>query len=284
MNKSTLLLGAHLSTAGGLHRSIKTAQELNCTAIQIFTHSNRQWAFKLPLLDAVEEFIAAKNNSTVKTIIVHASYLMNPASPDKDSRNRAVKMLKMELQTCSILEIPYLVLHPGSRLESATKVALSNCADSINYSLEKNEGAKILIENMAGQGSTIGSKLEELQEIYYHIEQKERVGFCFDTCHAFAAGYIFTTEESYGSFWKEFDTLLDIRKLHAIHINDSLKPLGSNVDRHAHIGKGRIDLKAFELIMNDERFNNTAKILETPKGQGLEEDSMNLSKLISLIK
>ncbi len=285
MNKlSKPLLGVHVSVAGGLFNAIKIAQELDCTAVQIFTHSNRQWEFKLPTHEAAKEFIEAQNDSSVKTVVVHASYLMNPASPQEESRKKAVRMLKMELQACALLKIPYLVLHPGSRLDSDLKTALKNSADTINQALETAGNSKILLENMAGQGSVIGSKLEELQEIYHHIEQKERVAFCFDTCHGFAAGYNFTTQEDYATFWKRFDILLDIKKLHVIHVNDSLKPFDSHVDRHTDIGKGKIGTDAFRLIMNDERFKNVAKILETPKGLGLQEDKENLSLLLSLIK
>ncbi len=285
MNKlSKPLLGVHISVAGGLYHAINTAQELDCTAVQIFTHSNRQWEFKLPTQEAVKEFIDAQKNSSVETVVVHASYLMNPASPEQPSRKKALHMLKMELQVCSLLKVPYLVLHPGSRLDSELKTALKNCADTINQALEITGNAKILLENMAGQGSVIGSTLEELQEIYHHIEQKGRVGFCFDTCHGFAAGYDFTTQEAYTTFWKKFDNLLDIKKLHVIHVNDSLKPFESRVDRHTDIGKGKITLEAFKLIMNDEKFKKVAKILETPKGLGLEEDKENLSLLRSLIR
>jgi deoxyribonuclease-4 len=288
MNKSSKpLLGAHLSVAGGLHNAIHLAQELDCTAVQIFTHSNRQWAFKLPTLEAAQEFINAQKASSVQTVVVHASYLMNPASPEESSRKKAVHMLKMELEACALLKIPYLVLHPGSRLDSELKTALSNCAQTINQALAQDDtgSTKILIENMAGQGSVIGSTLEELQEIYHHITHKDRVGFCFDTCHAFAAGYDFaTTQEAYVAFWKKFDALLGREKLHVIHVNDSLKPLGSRVDRHTDIGKGKIAVDAFSYIMNDDEFRKVAKIIETPKGLGLEEDKKNLDLLRSLIK
>lgn len=284
MNKlSKPLLGVHTSIAGGLAKAIQSGQELDCTAIQIFTHSNRQWGFKLPEQESVKEFIEAQKNSSIETVIVHASYLMNPSSPEQESRKRALHMLKQELQTCTMLDIPYLVLHPGSRLDSELKTALKLSAQTINHALETAGETKILLENMAGQGSSIGSTLEELQEIYHHIEQKDRVGFCFDTCHGFAAGYDFTTQEGYATFWKKFDNLLDIKKLHVIHVNDSLKGLNAHVDRHADIGKGKINIEAFKLIMNDARFKNVAKILETPKGLGLQEDRENLSLLRSLI-
>lgn len=284
MAKQSPILGGHLSIAGGFHYALYAAKELSCTAVQIFTHSNRQWAFNLPSEQEALNFTTAQEKLCIKTVIAHATYLINPASPNKESRCRAIDMLKMELRACALLKIPYLVVHPGSRLEAPLEDSLRYCADSINYALEKNENIKILIENMAGQGSVVGSKLEELQQIHDAIEQKDRVGYCFDTCHGFAAGYDFTTKETYATFWNFFDTLLGIEKLHVIHVNDSLKSLGSHIDRHADIGNGKIPLEAFRLIMNDEKFSAIAKIIETPKGIGLEKEHKNLSVLRSLIK
>lgn len=284
IKQGSLLLGAHVSTAGGLYRAITEGQELNCNAIQIFTHSSRQWTFK-PLADnVIKDFIQAQKNSLIKTVVVHASYLMNPASPEEESRKKSEALLKLELQACEILNIPYLVLHPGSRLTSDITTGLRHCADTIQNALQTTKNVKILIENMAGQGSAIGSTLEELQEIYSHIDDKNRVGFCFDTCHAFAAGYDITSSLGYMNFWKKFDATLGIDNLQVIHMNDSLKPQGSHVDRHTHIGQGKIGIDAFNLIMNDERFSRVCKILETPKGQGLDDDIKNLELLKSLIK
>jgi deoxyribonuclease-4 len=284
MAKSSPLLGTHVSVAGGLYKAIAHGQELNCSAIQIFTHSSRQWAFKPLEKDSIHAFIKAQENSDVQTVVVHASYLMNPASPEPSTRKKSLDMLRSELEACEALKIPYLVLHPGARLESDLATALKNCAETINAALKTTHHVKILLENMAGQGTIVGSSLEELQEIYLHIEEKHRVGFCFDTCHAFASGYDFTTQESYKTFWQRFDDLLGIEKLHAIHMNDSIKAFGSRVDRHADIGSGKIGLHAFELIMNDTRFKDCAKILETPKGEGTQEDQKNLNLLRSLIK
>lgn len=288
MTKSSLLpspiLGAHVSIAGGLHHAINQGEQLQCTAIQIFTHSSRQWGFKPLAHDAIKMFIDAQKNSNIETVVVHASYLMNPASPEAANRHKAAALLKLELQACEQLKIPYLVLHPGARLTSDLSDGLRNCAETINTALSTVPGnTKILLENMAGQGSTICSRLEELQGVYNLIEDKSRVGFCFDTCHGFAAGYDFITQATYDAFWRNFDDILGIKKLHVLHMNDSLKPFDAHVDRHADIGKGKIGELAFSLIMNDKRFDHVAKIIETPKGDGLKEDLANLALLRSFI-
>lgn len=285
MTKSSYpLIGAHVSIAGGIHRAIDTGIELGCTAIQIFTHSNRQWSFKPIQQEAADLFIKEQKNSPIEMVVAHATYLMNLASPNSASRLKAILMLEMELQACEILKIPYLVIHPGSHLESDMKDALYNCAQSINVALDNDGATKILIENMAGQGSVIGSSLEQLSEIYRQIHHKDRVGFCFDTCHAFAAGYDFTTSTTYENFWKHFDSVLGIEKLHCIHMNDSIKPLNARVDRHTNIGEGKIGLEAFSLLMSDEQLKHIPKILETPKGDELENDRINIRLLKSLIK
>ena len=152
----------------------------------------------------------------------------------RQSRNKAVALLIKELAACKTLEIPYLVLHPGARLSASLDEGLTYCAQTINEALAADNGTtKILIENMAGQGSTIGSTLEELQGIYHHVHHKKRVGFCFDTCHGFAAGYSFTAQPDYHAFWGTFDRLLGMENLHAIHLNDRSSPQKSHVDRHA---------------------------------------------------
>ncbi len=278
------LLGAHVSVAGGLANAFDQAQALECNVVQFFTHSSRQWLFNPLDKKVVADFIKAQQDGSVQTV-VHASYLMNPASPEASVRKKSEDLLIRELQACHELKVPYLVLHPGARLNSDLTQGLAHCSETINRTLDQDNGkTKIALENMAGQGTVIASKLEELAEIYEKIEQKERVGFCFDTCHAFSAGYDFTTQAAYETFWQEFDKILSIKKLYVIHINDSLKKINSHIDRHASIGLGSIGIEAFNFLMNDDRFTRIAKIIETPKGDGLEEDKKNLLKLKSFIK
>jgi deoxyribonuclease-4 len=279
-----LLLGAHLSIAGGFERALFSAQQIGATCVQIFTHSNRQWRMKNITELEIARFRDARVQTGVNHIVVHASYLINIASPNENTRMQSIKTLIEELKRCDELGIDYLVLHPGSSLTAPIEVGIANLAAGINEALETYASkATILLENMAGQGSAIGTKLEQLAQIRGNITHKQRVGFCFDTCHAFAAGYDFTTPEKYTAFWQRFDAILGLRNLKTIHINDSKTACGSNVDRHTHIGEGTLGLEAFRLLMNDPNFFAIPKIIETPKEDDLQEDIKNLNTLKGLL-
>lgn len=282
------LLGTHILMENGIAGTFNTAIELGCTCMQIFTHSNRQWAFTLPKSAVVDAFLEAKEHALklgMRQVVSHASYLINISSPDTITRKKSRELLQKELECCELLDIPYLVLHPGSRLGASVEEGAKNCAAELSWALEKVSGrTMILLENMAGQGTTMCSNLEELSLIYQHSEHKNRVGFCIDTCHLHAAGYDITTTQKYTAFWKQFDAILGLKKLHVIHMNDSLKPLGSHADRHTHIGQGTLTEHPFKLIMQDKNFVDIAKILETPKGDNLMADKINLSLLQSFLR
>lgn len=283
-DKSKLLLGAHISIAGGFEKSIERGASIQCTAIQIFTKSNRQWHAKPLKKEEIEAFLQVrKETPRIQSVVAHASYLINLAAPDKTIEEKSKESLLIELERCKLLEIPYLVLHPGAYGTSKLEVGIAKIAQNLNYIFDQHNGTtQILLENTAGQGSVIGSTFEQLAEIYHKIEKKDAIGFCFDTCHAFAAGYDFSMQESYEHVWHTFDTTLGINNLKTIHMNDSKKERGSNVDRHADIGKGNIGLEAFRLMMNDHRFFAIPKILETPK-ETLEDDKKNLTILKELL-
>lgn len=265
MTHNKLLLGGHVSISGGIHKAIDQGESISCTAIQIFTKSNRQWNSK-PISDEDAKLFKSKlKNSTIKFVIAHASYLINIASTDKITRIKSCLALKNELERCDQLGIKYLVLHPGSRGAGDQKESLKNVADSINdIYLNNNIKTTVLLEIMSGQGTSIASKFEQLAEICNQIQFKNSIGICFDTCHAFASGYDFITKETYDEMWKQFDTLIGLNLLKAIHINDSKKGLGSKVDRHEFLSKGKIGETAFKLLFNDPRFLNVIKILEVP--------------------
>ena len=263
--KTPLLLGAHMSISGGFEKAIERGESIGCTAIQIFVKSNRQWAAQPISEDQIEKFHTAAKDSTILAIVAHASYLINLAATTKEAFTKSVHALAIELKRCEQLGIHYLVLHPGSRLSLDLKDALAQIAAGIDQALEQSPGkTMILIENMAGQGSSVGSRFEELAAIRAASHHKTKVGFCLDTCHAFAAGYDLRTPETYKATWKEFDTIIGLEHLKAIHLNDSKKELGSRVDRHANIGKGTMGLESFSLIMNDKNLTWVPKILETP--------------------
>lgn len=262
--KSTLL-GAHMSISGGLERAILMAQDLGCNCLQLFTHSNRQWNVAPISQEQIVAFEAARKKTGITAVVAHASYLVNLASSKKHVRLLSQKTVIQELERCEALKIPYLVLHPGALVGQTPEEGITHVVAALNEALQQVPGkSMLLLEIMAGQGSVLGSTLEELAAIRKRISHKKRVGFCFDTCHAFAAGYDFTTPQSYKEFWLRFDTVLGLEHLKVIHLNDSKGKLGSHLDRHANIGKGELGLEAFRLLMNDARFTATPKILETP--------------------
>ncbi len=279
--KHTLLLGAHMSIAGGLEHAIFAGESIGCTAIQIFTHSNRQWHMKPLTEEAINLFKEAKTKSPlIKSVVVHASYLLNIGSHDKQIREKSQKALREELIRCEQLSIPYLIIHPGSSGTGDVTESINYIAEQLSKTFNEVPGkSKILLENMAGQGSAVAATFEQLEAIRQKSEHRSRIGICFDTCHAFAAGYNFSTEQHYEQLWQNFDDIIGLNNLHAIHINDSKKECGSRVDRHEHIGKGKIGLEAFRLLMNDPRFFGVPKILETPKEHDLKEDIENLEIL-----
>lgn len=284
MKKHELLLGAHMSIAGGLHNALTAGESIDCTAIQLFTHSNRQWALKPLTAQEIERYLDCLKDSPIQIVIAHASYLLNIGSPNIATRTRSTQALIEELERCQHLKIPYLVLHPGAALTSSPEECMQHISDQINQVLEAVPGnSMILLENAAGQGSTVGSTFEQLAQIRKNIHHKTRIGICFDTCHAFVAGYNFSTRKSYTEMWDQFDTIIGLEHLKVIHLNDSKKGLNSHVDRHDHIGAGKIGLEAFKLIMNDIRFSKIPKILETPKDKNLEHDIENLTTLKNLL-
>lgn len=282
-------LGAHLSIIGWFNKVVKDAESIGCTALQVFLHSNRQWAMKSLTAEQIKEYKAVIPSSPITYVLVHASYLINLGSHEKNIRSRSLEMLKKEVNQCQELGIPYLVLHPGNATGTTTQESLELIAQGINETLSTLPGkTAILIENMAGQGKVCGSSLEELHIILQAIENKKRTGICFDTCHGFAAGYNFTQPKEYNSFWKLFDETIGLHFLKAFHLNDSKKELGSRVDRHEQIGKGKIGIEAFRLIMNDDRFKELPKILETPY-ENYAKDALrlyahNIALLRSLVK
>ena len=285
INKKNPLLGAHMSIAGGVKNALIAGESIGCTAIQIFTASNRQWSFKTIDKSAVQEFIKQQQQSSIQIVASHASYLINLGSPKKDIVEKSRQALAAELARCEQLAIPYAVVHPGACLGTDETECLDRIADNISLVLEESPGkCMILLENTAGQGSNVGYTFEQLGYIRAHVKEKKRVGICFDTCHACAAGYSFNTQADYQKMWHDFDNFVGIENLKIIHLNDSMKPCGSRVDRHEHIGKGTIGLEAFRYIMNDDIFVEIPKILETPKEKDLKDDKINLATLKNLIE
>lgn len=278
-----LLLGAQVSAAGGVVNALAEADELQCAAIQIFTANNRQWSFKL--LD--DEDVAAYRERYQKkplVVVAHATYLINLGSPKKLVAKKARKALLFELMRCEQLGIKQLVVHPGSCLDSSEDVCVQQIAELLDEVLADPASGTcmILLENTAGQGSSIGHTFEQLATIRVLCHHKQRIGFCFDTCHACGAGYVFSDKKTYAAMWREFDRLIGLEHLKAMHLNDSERPCGSRVDRHIDIGHGALGLEPFRLILNDPRFADIPKIIETPREKRADH-ARNLAVLRSLV-
>ncbi len=281
-----LLLGAHFSIAGGLHKAVLTAFEYRCRGLQIFTKNANTWKERTLRHKEIERFHEAREKAKIQTICSHTSYLINLASPERGQYDRSLKALEDELVRASLLKIPYVIMHPGYHRGAGEDKGLHRIAQGIDTIYERlpHIACRLLLETTAGQGSSLGHTFEQLAHISDSVEAKEKIGFCLDTCHAFAAGYDLRGKNAYQGTMQSFDKILGIDRLGVIHLNDAKKGLGSRVDRHEHIGEGEIGINAFRFIMNDPRLKAIPKILETPKKKGpIDHDRMNLNRLRSLV-
>ena len=278
------LIGAHISVEGGLYKAIERALSIECTTLQIFTKSNRQWFAKPLEQQEIDQFKkAAKEAHLQKYIVAHAAYLINLASASLETRNKSINALKKEIERCNLLEIPYLVLHPGSCADQTKQEGLNLILHGIDKALENDTGkTMILLETMAGQGNSLGSTFDEIGYILQHSNHKNRLGVCLDTCHVFAAGYDFSTLNNYKKMWEQFDEKIGKQHLKVIHLNDSKKECGSKVDRHEDIAKGKIGPEGFQFLCNDKSLDGIPKILETPKAS-LADDARNIKTIKNLL-
>jgi len=279
------LLGAHMSIAGGVGNALLEGRKVDCDAIQIFTKSSRQWASKPLAKDEIEQFQINRKETGIDTIVAHDSYLLNLGSPDGPLRARSIAAFIDEMERCEILNVSNLIAHPGAHVGAGELAGIKTIARSLDEVNSACAGFKvnITLEITAGQGSNIGYRFEHMANILDSTRESERLRICFDTEHAFAAGYDIRTQEGYERTFTEFDDAIGIELLAAFHLNDSKKEFHSRVDRHEHIGKGFIGVEAFRLLMNDARFWGLPMCLETPKGPDLKEDRENLTLLRSLI-
>lgn len=281
-----MLLGAHLSTAGGVDKAFERAETIDCTAFQIFTKSNRQWKAKPLDPAAIERYHQRQAETGIKPVVCHASYLLNLGTTDDALWHKSMDALVVELERCEQLQIPYLVLHPGAHMKAGVETGVARVAEALGLVHDRlpDYQVKVALEITAGQGTALGSTFEEISQMLAGSRQSERLAVCFDTCHALAAGYEFRTPDSYRAMIDEFDRVIGLDRLKVFHFNDSEKDLGSHVDRHAHIGEGCIGLEPFGYFLNDSRFNDVPFLLETPKDRDPEDDIENLEKLRGLIR
>jgi deoxyribonuclease-4 len=278
--------GAHMSIAGGLEKSIHRAKQAGCDALQIFTKNSNQWKAKPLAEEQVDVYKSCLAASSIYPVVAHDSYLINLASPDDELWEKSIEAFRVELERCEQLAVPYLVTHPGSYVKSTEEEGIARIAQALNRINRDLAGYQVmaLLETTAGQGSNIGWRFEQLAAIMGQVAEPERVGYCFDTCHAFAAGYDIRTSEGYAETMNAFDSILGLDKLKVFHFNDSKKELGSRRDRHDHIGAGEIGVEGFRHFVNDPRFAEHPALLETPKSDDLHEDIENLATLRGLVE
>lgn len=279
-------LGAHMSIAGGLYRAVERAESVDATALQIFVKSARQWKAK-PIDPAdAERFRDEAGRAGLSDLTVaHASYLINLAAADDALWRRSIEALADELVRCAALGVTGLVLHPGSHVGAGEQAGLVRVARGLDaaWELAGESAVRLLLETTAGQGTNLGHRFEQLGFLLDEVKQAERFGVCFDSCHVLAAGYEIRTKKGYAATMGELDEAVGLDRVLAFHLNDSKHELGSRKDRHDHIGQGEVGLEAFRLILNDRRFRDRPMVLETPKGEALDEDRENLAALRALL-
>jgi deoxyribonuclease-4 len=280
-----ILLGTHVSVSGGIHKAFERGEQIGCTTMQVFTKNSNQWAGKALTGEDVQSYKTASGKSTIDPVFAHASYLINLCATNPAILARSRAALADELMRCSTLGIRGLVFHPGAHLGAGEEEGIRKIADSINdvHSRTGSIAPLTVLETTAGQGTAIGYRFEHLASIIDRCSAPDRIGVCIDTCHLFAAGYSIDSELTWNATLHDFDATVGLARLVAIHVNDSKRELGSRVDRHEHIGKGKIGPLAFRLLMNDPRLATVPKILETDKSDDMHEDVENMTYLRSLL-
>lgn len=280
------ILGAHMSIAGGYHRAVERALAAGCECLQIFTKNNNQWRAKTITQEQAQRFRQAVQASAIQATLAHDSYLINLASPDRALWKRSVNGFIEELQRADLLGIPFVVTHPGAHTTSSEERGLRNVVLAIDeiHRQTADLRAECLLETTAGQGTALGWRFEQLAAILDRVQEPDRLGICFDTCHVFAAGYSMAEKKDYRATIRQFDRCIGIGRIRAFHLNDSLREIGSRVDRHAHIGRGKMGLAPFRNLLTDRRFRGVPMYLETPKGKehGQDLDRINLETLLGL--
>ena len=285
-------LGAHMGISGGKHLALERGKEIGCQTIQAFIRNVRGWASKPFSQKEIDDFLRKKKeySKIIWPIFSHNSYLINLATSDQEKLSKSYDAMLDELIKADQLQLDYVVIHPGTYnyedKSESKETGLERISDQLNklFTQTSKSKVKVLLETVAGQGHNLGRKFHHLKTIIDNLSEKARIGVCFDTCHSFASGYDFTTKKGYNEMWDDFNGTIGLKYLCAFHLNDSENELGSRVDRHTHIGQGKIGKDPFGFFLNDARFNDLPGVLETPKGKEMKEDLMNLKTLRSLIK
>ena len=287
--KSVPPLGAHMSVAGGIENAFAAGAAVGCDCLQVFVKNQRQWRAPALKSEQIVAYKAAERETGLSPVVAHASYLLNLASPDDANRNKSITAMVDEIERCEALGVSALIFHPGAHMDDTLEVGIKRIARSLNEVHKKCQGfdTTILLESTAGQGTAIGYRFAHLASIFDGVADSDRLGVCLDTCHLFAAGYDFREKSGYDEMMDELERTVGASRVCCIHTNDSKRQCGSRVDRHEHIGKGKIGKTGFAHFLNDLRWSNMPFILETPKGKdgrGTEFDKVNLKRLRSLCR
>jgi deoxyribonuclease-4 len=273
-----LLIGAHTSAQGGPHNALLEGQEIGATTIQFFTANQKTWHGKKLTEEALELWEDARKSTGIKDVMSHDSYLINLGSPDKEGLKKSRNAFKEEIARCHLLKVAFLNFHPGAALAGSEDDCLRTIVESLVEieDLVAQGHTRLLLESTAGQGSSVGNRFEHLGYIIDRVQKKIPIGVCLDTCHLFAAGYDVSTKAGWEKTLKEFDKQVGLKHLYALHVNDSLKPLGSEVDRHAPLGKGLIGIECFRVMMELPELRDLPKYLETPEGPPLWKEEIKM--------
>jgi len=273
-----------MSIAGGLPRAVERGLQVDCTALQIFTKSSNQWKARELGEEELAAFREAVAQGPIDFVVAHDSYLINLASPDEALWEKSVTAFILEIRRCADLAVPVLVLHPGAHKNTGEEAGLKRIAQALNRAHAETADCAVVtaLETHAGQGTTLGHRFEHLRDILGGLKNPARAAVCLDTCHVFAAGYPIHTEEGWNETLEAFDDLVGLDRLACVHVNDSKKGLGCRVDRHAGLGQGEMGLLPFWHLVNDPRTRDLPMVLETPKGDDLALDVVNLDILRSL--
>lgn len=259
-------VGAHVSTSGGIENAPLNASQIGAHAFALFTKNQRRWSAKALTHESFRQFTENLKSAGIapQHVLAHDSYLINLGHPEKDPLQKSRYSFQDEMERCKQLGLSMLNFHPGAHLNKCSEAqSLVIVADSINWALDRTDSVIAVIENTAGQGTALGYRFEHLATIIDQVEDKSRVGVCLDTCHTFTAGYDLRTIDACNHTFLQFEDIVGFKYLRGMHLNDSIPELGSRVDRHESIGKGKLGLEVFRYIMNDQRFDNIPMILET---------------------
>jgi deoxyribonuclease-4 len=275
-----------MSVSGGLHTAFARGSSIGCTTMQIFVKNANQWKSRALSEKDVQNYKTAAVEATISPVVAHAAYLINLCAANASILKKSRAAFLDELSRCEALGILGLIFHPGAHLGRGESEGIRLIAESLNIIHDSSPGFRSLsiLETTAGQGTTVGYRFEQLRAIIDQVQHPERMAVCLDTCHVFAAGYDFRTEEGWMDMMQQFDSTIGLKRLAAIHMNDSKREHGSRIDRHEQIGKGHIGEAGFRFLMNDPRLHSVPKILETEKGEEMIEDIENMRVLLSLVE